>query len=106
MGTPLLARITDSGWDVNPLCVVMGLNPTFPTAMDIWTANRNRTVAEGAMLKLGSHRSLVLEDSDGTMVWSIGTDKSIAILMAKHGNFQIYNSANSSLVSEGPNLVW
>jgi hypothetical protein len=53
------------------LSVVMGLNLTSLPAMEIWTANRNRTVAEGALLKLGSHGNLVLEDSDGTVVWSI-----------------------------------
>jgi len=88
------------------LSVVMGLNLTSLPAMEIWTANRNRTVAEGALIKLQSQGNLVLEDSDGTVVWSIGTGKSSGILMAKNGNFQIYNTTNSSLVSAGSNLVW
>jgi hypothetical protein len=43
-----------------------------------------------------------------TEPWSgvSGTGKSKGILMAKNGNFQIYNTTNSSLVSAGSNLVW
>jgi len=88
------------------LSVVIGLNLTSVPAMEIWTANRNAMVAEGALIKLGSDGNLVLEDSDGTVIWSIGTGKSNGILMAKNGNLQIYNTTNSSLVSAGSNLVW
>lgn len=88
------------------LSVVLGLNLTSVPAMEIWTANRNKTVAEGATLKLGSNGDLVLEDSNGTVAWNISIGKSKGILMAESGNFQIYNTTNSSLASAGSNLVW
>jgi len=88
------------------LSVVLGLDLGSVPAMEIWTANRNRMVAEGAMLKLGSNGDMVLEDSDGTVAWNISIGKSKGMLMAKSGNLQIYNTTNSSLVSAGSNLVW
>lgn len=88
------------------LSVVLGLDLTSLPAMEIWTANRNRMVNEGAMLKLGSNGDMVLEDSDGTVVWNISIGSSKGILMAESGNLQIYNTTNSSLVSAGSNLVW
>uniref|UniRef100_A0A0D6QTH7 Receptor-like serine/threonine-protein kinase n=1 Tax=Araucaria cunninghamii TaxID=56994 RepID=A0A0D6QTH7_ARACU len=91
------------------LSVVLGVNfSSSALGTEVWTANRNKMVAEGAVLKLGSDGDLVLEDSDGTMVWNISTGKTQnkAIAMQETGNLQIYNTTNSSLVSSSSNLVW
>ncbi|GLJ06361.1 hypothetical protein SUGI_0037130 [Cryptomeria japonica] len=90
------------------LSIVLVANVTSPAlGTEIWTANRQRTVAEGAVLSLGSSGDMVLEDTDGTVAWNISTGKTPkkAIAMQMSGNLQIYNTTNSSLFSSS-SLVW
>ncbi|GLJ06360.1 hypothetical protein SUGI_0037120 [Cryptomeria japonica] len=90
------------------LSIVLGVNITSSDlGTEIWTANRQRTVAEDAVLSLGSSGDIVLEDTDGTVAWNISTGKTQnkAIAMQISGNLQIYNTTNSSLFSSS-SLVW
>ncbi|KAH9326262.1 hypothetical protein KI387_006440, partial [Taxus chinensis] len=90
------------------LSIVLGVNFTSSDAItEIWTANRQRTVAEGAVLTLGNSGDMILRDSDGTVAWNISTGKTQnkAIAMQMTGNLQIYNTTNSSLLSSS-SLVW
>ncbi|GLJ06362.1 hypothetical protein SUGI_0037140 [Cryptomeria japonica] len=90
------------------LSIVLVVNTTssgFGT--EIWTANRQRTVAEGAVLSLESSGDMILKDTDGTEAWNISTGKTQnkTIAMQMSGNLQIYNTTNSSLFSSS-SLVW
>ena len=50
------------------LSIVLGVKITSSDlGTEIWTANRQRTISEGAALSLRSNGEMVLEDTDGTM---------------------------------------
>ncbi|GLJ06207.1 hypothetical protein SUGI_0033450 [Cryptomeria japonica] len=90
------------------LSIVLVVNNTSSAfGTEIWTANRQRTVAESAVLMLESSGDIVLKDTDGTVAWNISTgktqNKTIAMLIS--GNLQIYNTTNSSLFSSS-SLIW
>ncbi|KAI4326066.1 hypothetical protein MLD38_031417 [Melastoma candidum] len=66
----------------------------------VWTANRNRLVGTRASLKLSADGGLVLQDSDGSVVWSRG----------KTGNpirrMNLTDEGNLLLTGESNQIIW
>ncbi|KAL5989765.1 hypothetical protein ACLOJK_010659 [Asimina triloba] len=74
-----------------------GLN-TSVAHQQVWLANRDKPIRENGTLKFTAEGGLVLQDSDGTSVWSSGpSGKSlVGIALEVNGNLQLYD-ANSTV---------
>ncbi|KAI4378356.1 hypothetical protein MLD38_015847 [Melastoma candidum] len=66
----------------------------------VWSANRNRLVGTSASLNLSADGGLVLQDSDGSVVWSRG----------KTGNpirrMNLTDEGNLLLIGESNQIIW
>ncbi|KAJ9554555.1 hypothetical protein OSB04_018600 [Centaurea solstitialis] len=63
----------------------------------IWFANEDHPIRQGAILNLTAAGDLVLQDVDGTKVWTTNTTgKSVAgIILTRTGNLVLFNAHNS-----------
>ncbi|KAM3395760.1 G-type lectin S-receptor-like serine/threonine-protein kinase SD2-5 [Capsicum galapagoense] len=65
----------------------------------VWSANRNHPVKTNATLQLGQDGNLVLEDSDGALVWSTNTNgQSVSGLnLTEMGNLVLLDKTNRTI---------
>jgi hypothetical protein len=65
----------------------------------VWSANTNKPVRTNATLKLTSDRGLVLQDADGSIVWSTNiSGKSVAGLnLTDMGNLMLFDEHNATV---------
>ncbi|KAJ0964866.1 hypothetical protein J5N97_026004 [Dioscorea zingiberensis] len=73
--------------------------PKQETVHVVWTANRDKTVKEGAMLELTHDGDLVLTDVDESIVWSSGTaGKSVARMeLCSNGSLGLFDSSGVAI---------
>ncbi|GLJ35775.1 hypothetical protein SUGI_0718400 [Cryptomeria japonica] len=64
----------DTGYSFAVFFVIYETNYSNPDDLQmVWTANRERLVKDNATLRLTSTGDLILEDADGSLVWSTDT---------------------------------
>ncbi|KAF8391191.1 hypothetical protein HHK36_023493 [Tetracentron sinense] len=65
----------------------------------VWSANRNNPVGTNSTLQLTPEGDLILQDADGTLIWSTNTTgKSVVGLnMTETGNLVLFDSNNSTV---------
>ncbi|KAL8242009.1 hypothetical protein R6Q59_012311 [Mikania micrantha] len=79
--------------------VSMIVQPAIGFPQVVWSANRDRPVSYGAILNLTTTGDLILQDADGSVVWTTNTaGKSVAGLnLTDDGNLLLFD-ANRSVV--------
>ncbi|KAH7424384.1 hypothetical protein KP509_11G005600 [Ceratopteris richardii] len=95
---------TDSSTDNFLLAVAIGVGFRTPPATAVWIANPDRPVKENASLRIGPSGKMILQDWDGTEVWSSGGEDVKAVAMQEFGDLVFFNSTNSSEAFD--TLVW
>ncbi|KAK4369015.1 hypothetical protein RND71_012807 [Anisodus tanguticus] len=85
--------------EMKKTCQSDGPNHMINEPQIVWSANRNRLVRTNATLQLGRDGKLVLEDSDGSLVWSTNTTgKSVSGLnLTEMGNLVLFDKTNHAI---------
>ncbi|EEF40818.1 serine-threonine protein kinase, plant-type, putative [Ricinus communis] len=90
--------VSDGSFYLVSLKIPLSLNPSFRfkdySPVILWCANRERPVGEESTLEFTSDGNLVLNDSNGTLVWSSNTSGTSVNVMgiSYAGNLRLYNS--------------
>ncbi|KAL7215731.1 hypothetical protein ACSBR1_027803 [Camellia fascicularis] len=66
----------------------------------VWSANRDRPVRINARLQFTEYGDLILEDSDGTFVWSTNTSRKsvFGLKLTESGNLVLFDRQDTTLI--------